>query len=57
MLYKALGYAVYKGGKFYLRRRVGSVDTSRKVIAAGVVALAVGSIIAIGAKRDSSNSF
>jgi hypothetical protein len=53
MLYKALGYAVWNGGKFYLRRRVNSVDTTRKIAAAGVVALAVGSIIALGAKRDS----
>ncbi len=52
MLYKALGYAVWNGGKFYLRRRVGNLGTSRKVVAAGVVALAVGSIIALGAKRD-----
>ena len=55
MFYKALGYAVWNGGKFYLRRRVGSTDSSRKIVAAGVVALAVGSIIALGAKRDSGS--
>jgi hypothetical protein len=56
MLYKALGYVVWNGGKFYLRRRMPGNGTSRKLVAAGVVALAVGSIVAIGAKRDSSGS-
>ena len=53
MFYKAVGYAVWNGGKFYLRRKAPGTGTSQKIVAAGVVALAVGSIIALGAKRDS----
>ena len=53
MLYKALGYVVWNGGKFYLKRKAPNVGASQKIVAAGVVALAVGSIIAVGAKRDS----
>ncbi|MGZ4268712.1 MAG: hypothetical protein ACXVFN_11245 [Solirubrobacteraceae bacterium] len=51
MLYKTIGYAVWNGGKWYLSRRAPGNSTSQKAIAAGVVALAVGSIIALGAKK------
>ena len=54
MLYKALGYAVWNGAKYYLRRKAPGGGNSQKLVAAGVVALAVGSIIALGAKRDNS---
>lgn len=53
MFYKALGYTVWNGGKWYMSRRAPGSGTSQKVAAAGVVALAVGSIIAVGAKRTS----
>jgi hypothetical protein len=53
--YKALGFAVWKGGKWYLRRRVGWLP-SRKVLAAGAVAVAVGTAIAVGAKRDAGDA-
>ena len=53
MFYKALGYTVWNGGKWYLSRRAPGSGTSQKAVAAAVVALAVGSIIALGAKRDS----
>jgi hypothetical protein len=53
MLYKALGYAVWNGGKFYLKRRMPGNGATQKIVAGGIVALAVGSIIALGAKRDS----
>ena len=54
MLYKALGYAVWNGAKFYMKRKAPGSGSSQKIVAAGVVALAVGSIIALGAKRDNS---
>jgi hypothetical protein len=55
MLYKALGYAVWNGAKFYIKRKAPGDGTSRKLVAAGVVAVAVGSIIAIGAKQSSDS--
>jgi hypothetical protein len=54
MLYKALGYAVWNGAKFYVKRKAPGNGTSQKLVAAGVVALAVGSIIALGAKKSDS---
>lgn len=54
MLYKALGYAVWNGAKFYVKRKAPGNGSSQKLVAAGVVALAIGSIIALGAKRDNS---
>ncbi|MEP6952827.1 MAG: hypothetical protein ABI950_02050 [Solirubrobacteraceae bacterium] len=54
MFYKALGFAVWNGVKFYVKRRTPGGGSSQKLVAAGVVALAIGSIIALGAKRDNS---
>ena len=53
MFYKALGYTVWNGGKWYLSRRAPGSGTSQKVVAASVLALALGSIVAIGAKKAS----
>jgi hypothetical protein len=39
MKYKVLGFAVWNGARWYIRRRYGG--TSRKVFAAGVVAAVV----------------
>jgi hypothetical protein len=45
MKYKVLGFAVWNGGKWYLRRRYG--DTPRKLFAAGVIAAALtGTVVA-----------
>jgi hypothetical protein len=48
MLYKALGFAVWKGAKWYLRRRL----PSRKLVVGSAVALGVATLVAAGAKRD-----
>ena len=40
MKYKVIGFAVWNGGRWYLRRRYG--DTPRKLFAAGVIAAALG---------------
>jgi len=53
MGYKILGFTVWRGAKWYLHRRYGRWVPSRKLVAAGVVAAAVASVIAVGAKRDS----
>jgi hypothetical protein len=52
MAYKLLGYAVWNGGKWYVRRRFG-VLASRKAMALGVVAVGV---LALAAKRKGSSS-
>jgi len=45
MKYKVLGFAVWNGGRWYLRRRYG--DAPRKLFAAGVVAAALtGTVLA-----------
>jgi hypothetical protein len=51
MLYKALGFAVWKGAKWYLRRKV----PSRRVLVGGALALGLATLVAAGAKRDTSD--
>jgi hypothetical protein len=49
--YQALGFAVWKGAKWYVRRRYG--DAPRKVAAGGLVALVVAALV-LGARRAAS---
>lgn len=49
MAYKALGWAVWKAVRYYLRRRFGPVFTRRRVLVAGGV-LAVGGAAYAGAR-------
>ena len=53
MLYKVLGFAVWKAAKWYIGRRAPS---RRWLVAGGAVATAaaVASVLAVGAKRDSA---
>jgi hypothetical protein len=51
--YKILGYVVWNGGKWYVRRRVG-VLASRRALAAGVVGAAVITLVVKGSKAGSS---
>ena len=53
MGYKLLGFVVWKGGRWYLRRRVGAA-ASRKGVAAGVVGLAIVVLVLKGCGGDSS---
>jgi hypothetical protein len=53
MGYKLLGFAVWQGGKWYLRRRVG--DTKRKVVLASLAAAAVGGAVAVGQRLQSQS--
>jgi hypothetical protein len=48
MFYKALGFAVWKGAKWY----VGHKTPSRKLMVGAVVALGVATLVAVGARRD-----
>jgi hypothetical protein len=49
MRYKILGFAVWHGAKWYLRRRLG-VFGSRKALAAGVVGAGVAVLVVRGAR-------
>ena len=48
MLYKSLGFAVWKGAKWYLARKV----PSRKLMVGGAAALGAATVVAVGATRD-----
>jgi hypothetical protein len=54
MKYKVLGFAVWNGARWYLRRRYGKV--SRKVFAAGAVAAVVVGTAAAQRRASSANS-
>ena len=41
MRYKILGFVVWKGGSWYVRRRYGRLLPSRRMVAAGIVLVAV----------------
>jgi hypothetical protein len=49
MFYKALGFAVWKGAKWYVGRKL----PSRRLMVGGALALALVTLVALGAKRDS----
>jgi hypothetical protein len=48
MLYKALGFAVWKGGKWYLGRKL----PPRATLLGGAAAVGVATLAAVGARRD-----
>ena len=51
MLYKALGFAVWKGAKWYLGRRL----PPARLLAGVGIAAAVATGVAVGAKRNGSS--
>ena len=51
MLYKALGFAVWKGAKWYLGRKL---PPGRLLAGAGVAAVAA-TLVAVGAKRNAGS--
>ncbi len=52
MRYRILGFAVWKGGTWYLRRRYGRWLPSRKMVAAGVVLVTVAALAAKGREEE-----
>jgi hypothetical protein len=53
MFYKALGFAVWKGAKWYVGRKLPSRGLpSRKLMVGGALALGVATLVAVGATRD-----
>jgi hypothetical protein len=51
MLYKALGFAVWQGAKWYLGRKA----PSSRLLAGVGVAAAVATAVAVGAKRNTGS--
>jgi hypothetical protein len=49
--YTVLGFAVWQGGKLYLRRRYG--DKPRNIAAAGLIVIALAVLIAAGRRTAS----
>jgi len=52
MAYKLLGFAVWQGGKWYLRRRYGRFVPPRPVVAALFVAAGLGVAAAVARSDD-----
>jgi hypothetical protein len=58
MFYKALGFAVWKGAKWYVGRKLPSRKLpsrklpSRKLMLGGALAIGVATLVAAGAKRN-----
>jgi hypothetical protein len=52
MGYKILGYVVWNGGRWYLRRRYGHLVPSRTAVVAGVTGAAVLALVVAGEKRS-----
>ena len=56
MFYKALGFAVWTGAKWYVGRKLPSRSSrrlpSRKLLVGGALALGVATLVAVGARRD-----
>ena len=54
MGYKILGYVVWNGGKWYVRKRYVDGGGGKRFAALGIVGLAVAALIVAGSKRASS---
>jgi hypothetical protein len=52
MGYKVLGFVVWQGSKLYLRRRLSG--PKRKIVLAGLAAVAVGGVVAVGQRQQSA---
>ena len=53
MFYKLLGMVVWKGAKFFLRRRYGRTYAPKPLLAGGVIAI-VAAVALLVARRESS---
>ena len=54
MQYRVLGFIVWKGANWYIRRKFGGAPA--KVAAGGVVGLALGAVLLILQRRNGSSS-
>ena len=55
MRYKILGFAVWQGARWYVRRRVSNLVPSRRVITAAAVVGLVGALAVAAAQRGSGD--
>jgi len=55
MGYKLLGFAVWQGARWYLRRRYGALIPSRRVLTGVLVVSAVGTLAVVAAHRASDS--
>jgi hypothetical protein len=58
MGYKILGYAVWHGGKFYVKQRfgVGGGSSAKRYLALGVLAAGVGALVVKGTQHSGSST-
>ena len=54
MAYKILGFAVWKGARWYLGRRYGHLVPSRRVFAGALVVTTVSALAIAATRRESS---
>ncbi|MDX6719775.1 MAG: hypothetical protein QOJ63_2029 [Solirubrobacteraceae bacterium] len=52
MRYKILGFAVWQGARWYLRRRLHALVPSRRITTAALVAGTVGVVALVAARSD-----
>jgi len=50
--YELLGFAVWHGGRWYVKRRYGWLVPSRRVLAAGAVGAAIAAIVVAESRHD-----
>jgi hypothetical protein len=53
--YKILGYAVWNGGKFYVKQRYGSGGGAKRLAALGIVGVAIAALVVKGARGDAAS--
>jgi hypothetical protein len=53
MRYKILGFAVWKGARWYINRRYGRLIPSRRVLAGALVVSAVSAMALAATRRES----
>lgn len=53
MAYKLLGFAVWKGARWYARRRYGRLVPSRRVLTGAFVVSAVSALAVVASRRGS----
>jgi hypothetical protein len=53
MFYKVLGMVVWKGGKWFLRRRYGAAMAPKPLLAGGAVLLIAGAVLAARSRNGS----
>ena len=56
MGYKILGYAVWHGGKLYVRRRYGGGSPTKRYAALGLLAVGVGALVVRSSQTHGPNT-